>query len=169
MIARVGPLHVTPALPRLCQRIEQNLKGCAAHTELLQALANIAEVPRPARSALRNSTPRDAPQASRKTHRHTPGPAPERRREGTPPVPGVEGSRAACATGLSPVALPSPRACQGRVSATLAVRRGACPTTPPPTVLKRLQQWWWRWPKGGRTGAVIRSGALPPHRSRHRP
>jgi hypothetical protein len=48
MIARVGPAHITPALPRLCQRIEQHLnsKSCAARTELLQALANIAEVSR---------------------------------------------------------------------------------------------------------------------------
>lgn len=48
MIARVGAAHVTPALPRLCQRIEQHLnsKSCAARTELLQALANIAEVSR---------------------------------------------------------------------------------------------------------------------------
>jgi ribosomal protein L29 len=48
MIARVGAVHVTPALPRLCQRIEQHLnnKSCAARTELLQALANIAEVSR---------------------------------------------------------------------------------------------------------------------------
>ena len=34
MIARVGPVHVTPSLPRLCQRLEAQLnsKACAAKT-----------------------------------------------------------------------------------------------------------------------------------------
>jgi hypothetical protein len=106
------------------------------------------------------SKPQDPPTHTRASARTTPGGNATRARRR-----GLESSlrnrtltrRAAFTTGM-------PRS---------RFRNASCPPRrmsyhPPPTVLKRLQQWWWRWPKGGRTGAVIRSGALPSHRSRHR-
>jgi len=46
LIARIPATYVTPTLPRLCYKLEQHLsnRGCHAHTELLQATANLAEV-----------------------------------------------------------------------------------------------------------------------------
>ena len=46
MIARVGPVHVTPSLPRLCQRLEAQLnsKACAAKTVRPGRLARVRNV-----------------------------------------------------------------------------------------------------------------------------
>jgi hypothetical protein len=45
-VVHVPSSELTPVLPRLCHRIEQHLtsRSCTACTELLQALANVAEV-----------------------------------------------------------------------------------------------------------------------------